>query len=329
MHLFIDTNIYLSFLHYTSDELEELKKLPAVIRQKKVTLHLPEQVVDEFYRNRESKVADALKRLREQRLNPQLPQFCKEYSESNRLRDAQKAYDRAHSDLLRKVTEDALARNLRADAAIRELFDLADVVKSDDALVKRASLRAERGNPPGKTGSLGDAINWETLLQEVPKGNDLIIVTEDNDYASPLATESFSEYLRDEWKRLKAADVLYYRALSGFFRRHFPEIKLARDAEKDLLIADLANSGSFAYTHSIIAKLNQYEEFTAPQRDAIVAAAANNNQVGYIIADHDVKEFLTRAIIGHENKITDPGLAYVLEALREADEAENAEGTEA
>src|SRR5687768_12002271 len=115
MHLFIDTNIYLSFLHYTSDELEELKKLPAVIRQKKVTLHLPEQVVDEFYRNRESKVADALKRLREQRLNPQLPQFCKEYSESNRLRDAQKAYDRAHADLLRKVTEDALARNLRAD----------------------------------------------------------------------------------------------------------------------------------------------------------------------------------------------------------------------
>ncbi|HXA18154.1 MAG TPA: PIN domain-containing protein [Thermoanaerobaculia bacterium] len=323
MHLFIDTNIYLSFLHYTSDELEELKKLPAVIRQKKVELHLPQQVVDEFYRNRESKVADALKRLRAQRLVPQLPQFCKEYSESNRLREALRAYDRAHSDLLKKVTEDALGRNLRADSAISELFGLAAIALVDESVTRRASLRVQRGNPPGKAGSLGDAINWEILLHDVPKGQNLVIVTDDGDYASALATESFSEFLRDEWRSVKSADVIYYRALSGFFRNHFPEIKLARDAERDLLIADLANSGSFARTHSLIAQLNQYEDFTAPQRDAIVAAAANNSQVGYIIGDHDLREFFTRVVVGHENKINDPGLADVLESLREAkDEGE-------
>jgi hypothetical protein len=27
MHLFIDTNIYLAFYHFSSDDLEELKKL--------------------------------------------------------------------------------------------------------------------------------------------------------------------------------------------------------------------------------------------------------------------------------------------------------------
>jgi hypothetical protein len=319
MHLFIDTNIYLSFLHYTSDELEELKKLPAVIEQKRVELHLTQQVVDEFYRNRESKVADALKRLRAQRLDPQLPQFCKEYSESNKLRDAQRAYDRAHSDLLRKVTEDALARKLRADFAINELFSLATIVPVDESIAKRASLRVRRGNPPGKAGSLGDAINWEILLDKVPKGQSLVIVTDDGDYASPLATQSFSEYLADEWRSRKSANIIYYRALSGFFRNHFPEIKLARDAEKDLLIADLANSGSFARTHSLIAQLNQFEDFTAPQRDAIVAAAVSNTQVGYIIGDHDLREFFTRVVVGHEKKISDPGLAEVLEWLREVE----------
>lgn len=323
MHLFIDTNIYLSFLHYTSDELEELKKLAALLQPAKLQLYLPQQVVDEFYRNRESKVADALKRLREQRLNPQLPQFCKEYSESNRLRDAQKAYDRAHADLVKKVSEDALGRNLRADHTISELFALATVLPVDDAIVERASVRAQRGNPPGKAGSLGDAINWEMLLRHVPAGQDLYMITDDRDYASPLAPESFSEFLRDEWRTSKSGSIKYYRALSGFFRDHFPEIELAREAEKDLLVRDLANSGSFASTHATIAKLNQFEDFTAPQRNAIVSAAANNSQVGWIIGDDDVREFLTRVVVGHENRITDDGLPEILQRLHDVSEADH------
>lgn len=66
MNLFIDTNIFLSFHHYTSDDLEELRKLAVLARQGEVELLLPKQVVDEFKRNRAGKIADALKRLREQ-----------------------------------------------------------------------------------------------------------------------------------------------------------------------------------------------------------------------------------------------------------------------
>jgi len=51
MYLFIDTNVFLSFLHYSSDDLEELNKLAVVIRNKKLMLLLPEQVVIEFWRN--------------------------------------------------------------------------------------------------------------------------------------------------------------------------------------------------------------------------------------------------------------------------------------
>ena len=191
MRIFIDTNIYLSFLHYTSDELEELEKLSVLLKQGIVTLYLTAQVKDEFYRNRESKLADALKRVREQRLAAQLPNFCKEYAEYTALRDAQKAYDRAHADLLRKVTEDALARKLRADSTIEQLFSLAKLLTVDNAVMERASQRAARGNPPGKPGSLGDAINWEVLLQSVPTGEDIVTITDDRDYASQLAPEAF------------------------------------------------------------------------------------------------------------------------------------------
>ncbi len=48
MNIFIDTNIFLSFFHFSSDDLEELKKLAVFLRRGKVRLWLPEQVVRNF-----------------------------------------------------------------------------------------------------------------------------------------------------------------------------------------------------------------------------------------------------------------------------------------
>ncbi|MEQ1761458.1 MAG: PIN domain-containing protein [Vicinamibacterales bacterium] len=79
LNLFIDTNVFLSFFHLTSEDLEELRKLSALVKDKRVTLWLPEQVIHEFRRNREGKIQDALKQLRDQRLNLQFPSICKDY----------------------------------------------------------------------------------------------------------------------------------------------------------------------------------------------------------------------------------------------------------
>ena len=100
MNLFIDTNIFLSFYHLTSEDLEELRKLAVLLDQKKVTLYVTDQVIDEFRRNREAKIADALKRLTDQKLTLQFPQMCKDYPEYGELRELQKEYESAHSALL-------------------------------------------------------------------------------------------------------------------------------------------------------------------------------------------------------------------------------------
>ena len=109
MHLFIDTNIFLSFYHLTSDDLEELNKLIVLLRGKEVTLWLPEQVRLEARRNRDNKIADALKRLKEQKLNAQFPQLCKDYPEFAALRQHLREYEEYLKRLVTRITEDTAA----------------------------------------------------------------------------------------------------------------------------------------------------------------------------------------------------------------------------
>ena len=51
INLFIDTNVLLSFFHYTSDDLEELLKLDALVGADEITLWVPGQLEQEFGRN--------------------------------------------------------------------------------------------------------------------------------------------------------------------------------------------------------------------------------------------------------------------------------------
>ena len=164
-------------------------------------------------------------------------------------------------------------------------------MKTSAELIDRARLRVQIGNPPGKEGSLGDAISWEALIEECPEAEDLFFVTDDRDYVSVLNESLVKEFLFDEWKASKNSDVVLYRRLSSFFKDKFPDIKLATELEKELLIRDLANSGNFAQTHHIISRLSKFSEFTTPQANEIAQAAISNNQIRWIIDDTDVEGF--------------------------------------
>ena len=85
MNVFIDTKIYLTFYHLSNEDLEELRKVFVLQKSSKISIWLPNQVVDEFNRNREGKIADALKRFKEEKLNNQIPQMVKEYSDYSEL----------------------------------------------------------------------------------------------------------------------------------------------------------------------------------------------------------------------------------------------------
>ena len=122
MNLFIDSNIFLSFFHFTSDDLEELKKLSVLIRNGDVVLYVPVQVRNEFKRNREAKIADALKQFEARRFNERYPQLCKDYPEYKELQELQRKYEIVFSTLQTKMREDIQEQNLKADQVIGDLF---------------------------------------------------------------------------------------------------------------------------------------------------------------------------------------------------------------
>ncbi len=323
MNLFIDTNVFLSFFHLSNDDLEELHKLAVLIEKGEITLWLSDQVKDEFKRNRENKVADAVKKLKEQKSKPQFPQICKDYEEYAEIRELQKEYEKKLSSLTKKVNEDISRRTLKADQKISELFHAATAIETTQELVNRACFRMDVRNPPGKDGSLGDAINWEGLLKSVPDNEVLHLVADDRDYYSVLDENKLKDFLQDEWTEKKGESISFYRRLSQFFKEHYPDIKLASELEKELSIRSLINSGNFASTHSAIAKLSKYSEFNKSQVNEIVQIAISNNQVNWIICDQDVYEFYSALIDNHDQLIDEELKAQITDELKACNPEDN------
>jgi predicted nucleic acid-binding protein len=311
MQLFIDTNILLSFYALNQEDLAELHKLIETIDKQQITLLLTDQVVDEFNRNREQRIDGAIKSLRTQTFNPQFPQLCEDYPEIDILREALKHYEQAHGSLTKKILADIKTKTLTADRIIQSLFSLGKKFVPTPTTLDRARLRMGIGNPPGKNNSLGDAINWECLLDQVSEREDLYFVTGDKDYCSPLNDDEFSEFLLTEWYNKKQTKIYFYKRLSSFCKEQFPEITLATVRDKEFLIRDLVNSHSIANTQVAIAKLSYYSEFTAAQVNTIVSAAIANRHVLWSIEDDLVRSFLSSVVANNKQYLDAVSLAAI------------------
>jgi predicted nucleic acid-binding protein len=291
MQLFIDTNVLLSFYAFNQEDLEEISKLADLVAAGEVTLLITDQVLDEFYRNRERRIEGALKSFYGQIFNPQLPQICQDYPEIVQLRETLQAYEKAHSAMVAKISIDIKAKNLPADRLLQCLFTKGTKLTIDTAVIDRARLRMSVGNPPGKNNSLGDAINWECLLAAVPDGTDLFLISGDKDYSSVFSEDDLSDFLRDEWERRKQSTIHFYRRLSGFCQAQLPTIGIANLRDRDFLVRELASSQSLADVQKYISKLCSYPEFTAAQVNGMVVALFHNQRVAWAIADDEIRSF--------------------------------------
>ena len=312
MILFLDTNIYLSFYYLSIDDLEELKKLIILLEKKECDLVITDQVIDEFSRNRDNKINEAIENFKSQRLDFRFPHLCKDYPEFEEMRSHQKSYSDLHGRLLNKILADVNSKHLKADDIIQNLFSKSKRIPCNEETYNFAHIRYEIGNPPGKKESLGDAINWESLLKNIVNGSDLCFISDDKDFISPLNNNKFNPFLYDEWKNKKESELIFFKSLSSFFGRFYPDISIASDLEKGILISRLSNSPSFADTHAIIYELSKYPDFSVNHSNAIVGAAISNDQVYWIITDEDVKDFLMRVVSAHIDDIEPSNLDELL-----------------
>ena len=324
MNIFIDTNIYLTFYHLSSDDLEELKKLAAVIDDPKTTLYISDQVVNEYKRNRENKIGDALKHFQGQKFEDRFPQMCKDYDEYKEMRDSIKNYYENKSKLREKLFSDISNNTLKADVIINDLISKSKRVSANDKIIKQAQFRMELGNPPGKRGSLGDAINWEILLSEITDTEDLYFISGDQDYMSPLNKtlnkSNLSKYLLEEWKEKKSSNIFFYRRLSEFLNEKFPDIKLASEMEKEIALRNFTESINFKMTHSAIRKLLNIESFTSVEVNEIVDTSIANEQISLIIGDTDVKQFLSKILTDYKDDIESDKKKTIVNMLIETED---------
>lgn len=296
IHVFIDTNVFLSFFAFTKDDLQQLKKLIAAIDNENLIVYLPDQVIDEFDRNREKKISEALSQFKS--VGPQaLPRMLADFNEANDYQKAVAALEKAKNALVKHAEKLADASQLGADQLFAALIDKAKRIALDDAILKKARDRHDRGNPPGKPGSYGDQINWECLLYAVPKSTDLHIVARDGDFESPLRRAHIHGFLASEWQEKKGANVTLHNEIGPFLKAAFDiELKATSEAQEKA-VENLCSSGSFASTHAHISTLTPYLPLlTQDQLEALADATTYNIQIAWILGDADVEEFYTEVL---------------------------------
>jgi hypothetical protein len=313
--LFIDTNVLLSFYAFTQDDLERLEKLGDQIDAGHLTAYKTKQVEDEFRRNRERKIYEATKDMRGRTLSLGLSRLCDQYPETLQLRRLAREYAELHTELVRQIDGDADCRQLKADVAVDKLLAGATLIGTSPDLIDQARTRIDLGNPPGKKGSLGDAMNWEALLAERP-GGDLYVVTDDVDFYADSTKTKPRNYLVDEWTKTVGTSITFVRRLSELPQLDPipPEVLPIDESgdDRDDLIADLQRSPNFAVTHALIASLARFNRFTDEQVDGLITAAMTNQQVGWILGDPDLASFYEWLIKTHGDLISPDDIKTIM-----------------
>jgi len=303
LNISIDTNVLLDFYHLTNESLDELRNILVLNKLGAVSITLSEQIRDEFFRNREVKIDDALKRFKEEKLNNQIPQMVKEFGEFADFQKSLKDYQLNKSNIIQKIEENVKNQTLKADVIISQLFEKATWIEVSEQILQKAKIRYDRGNPPGKNNSYGDAIVWETLLQSINEGENLHFITDDKDYYSPITGNEANQFLKQEWTAKKKSQLLIYKRPSQFMATNFKDAIKAIELEQEHLVNQLLESGSFATTHSMIASLNKYDHFSKSNVAKIVEAYSQNSQVYWISEDEDVQMFLKKLVTNHSKDI--------------------------
>lgn len=306
LHVFIDTNVWLSFYSFTNDDLEQLRTLIALIKAEKLKLYVDQHLADEFYRNRERKLAESIREFSDRPVAKGIPRYMRDYPEAKAYEEGVEAALKARDAMVTRTKEDAKAKGLAADKLFADILAVCPPKEITKAVFDAAVVRRLKGNPPGKYPSAGDQIHWEMLLKEVPEGVELHVVSKDGDFESKLNKGMADPFLFDEWNTKKKGELFLHNELRPFFNSKFPDIKLAVDVEKNEALSKLVNSGSFQMTHTAIEGLALFKnDLSWNDADALFTALMDNSQIRWISTDSDVKGFYVPLIEKYKNKIGD------------------------
>lgn len=263
INLFIDTNIYLELFGHPEKSLKSVAKITDLIKDGKITLWLPEQVKNEFYRKRDDRILEIYKKI--ENFLKTINQLEIPVDKKGKIRETLNNIENL-KDELEKIKKNIKQRKFFTDEIIKELFTVAKLIPLNDEIVEKAMRRSDLGNPPGKKNSYGDAVIWESLLNKFPKGKDLYFVGNDNDFYSKLSKNDFSSFLKSEWEKEKESDIKPFRKIGDFVKKVLPgEIEATEIIAAEKKIEELASAPitqQFAYDPNVLMPFGQIGLFT-------------------------------------------------------------------
>ena len=229
-YVFIDTNILLTFYSFNEEHLDKLKSIAKLIKEKKINLILTEQVINEFIKNREKKLKTTMEFINRFKNISKGSLTHHDFEEIKNIDAKLQEIKDLSKKLLTKISPMIENETLPADKVIKEIFSTTKPEKVTDHFFSKAKTRHQKGLPPGKKHSYGDAINWELLLTKVPDGKDLYFICADTDFSSLIDENKFHPFLKKEWEKLKSSNVHYYfGSISKFLKEKFPDLEITDD----------------------------------------------------------------------------------------------------
>lgn len=319
MNLFIDTNVFLSFYEYSSEDLNKLEELAVYIKNENVRLHLPEQTKNEFVRGRDRTVNRVMNDLKKTKFMSRFPRLCMDYDEYDSLRKYLHKCRKKYELLMEALERDVSDRNLKADNLISYVFALSTPTTTTDNIIAAARIRTDLGNPPGKPRSVGDAVIWETLLDSVPPQEEFCLISYDKDFQSSYNPNVLHPFLESEWAEKKGVKPRLFTTLVQASKFLDIRILSTQFQAKEDAIRRFTYSGSFRDTHQNIRDLKDLDgNFTQRQFNRLLMAFPRNNQIGWILMDNDVAQFFWKLTEGRLGEIYGETLEVLQPWLRES-----------
>lgn len=171
INLFIDTNILLDFYRFSDADLDALGKFEnLIVKARKIKLYVTQQQVNEFYRNRDKVIKDHIGSFKYD--SPRFPKAFCGHTDYNTVVNESRELAGKIDKIKRDILEEAFEGKLKVDIMVENI--LRSPIATSEDIFNKAKMRMDVGNPPGKNGSLGDAINWEILLESVDIKDDFL-----------------------------------------------------------------------------------------------------------------------------------------------------------
>lgn len=222
MQIFLDTNIILNYLKGSKSDEIAFPKLLNLLLKKKIVSLATDQVYDEYIRNSTNLKNEKIKKIEGSQHNISFrPINYKSLKLFNQ--EVKKNLEKINKDVT-KQKKDILKEKVnftKREKNIKVLFEQSLILSEDYETIKKAELRYLKGNPPRKKkekgDSYGDAINWELILRDADKKDDLSIISFDGDYSEQLyGVHKLNSLLSRDWKKESRKKIKLFTTIGEF-----------------------------------------------------------------------------------------------------------------